>query len=315
MVVSLLKFLTPTNIVEERIKFFSSRKYNPVFKYNRDFDIDGWIRRRPKYKSLVKAILAQDTEGIMKLAGSLFETELTPNTLKLARNIVKNKPVLLEGDSIHKIVESFETAFKYFDLDYQPELTNEEGFNFRPRYSEKKILIGKNLNLQYYSIDGEVKHEMLHIIRYENGKFNNIEKSAAYLPTEEGLAAYFHDYAGKNGEAALFQHAAEYLVTEIGIKSSLREMFDYLCSIGFNKELAWQRAIRHKYGFINTSEPGDIMKPSMYFYNEQKIKKLTDGEKLRLMVGRITQKELVKYPEYKGKISSEKIIEFYKLEI
>jgi hypothetical protein len=315
MVVSLLKFLTPTNIVEERIKFFSSRKYNPAFKYNRDFDFEGWIKRRPKYKSLVEAVLVQDTEKIMKSASNLFETDLTPNTLKLARNIVKNKPVLLESEPTHKIIESFETAFRYFDLDYQPELTNEEGFNFRPRYSEKKILIGKNLSLQYYSIDGEVKHEMLHIIRYENSKFNNIEKSAAYLPTEEGLATYFHDYVGKNGKAALFQHAAEYLVTEIGIKSSLREMFDYLRGIGFNKKLAWQRAIRHKFGFINTSELGDIMKPSMYFYNEQKIKKLTDGEKLRLMVGRITLEELIKYPEYKGKISSEKIIEFYKLKI
>ena len=315
MVVSLLKFLTPINITEERIKFFSSHKHNPVFKYNWDFDIEGWIRRRPEYEAFVKAILDQDAKRTMKLASKLFEVDLAPNTLEIAKNIIKNKPILLKSGSIKSIIEGFEAAFNYFGLDYQTELTNKEGFNFRPRYSKKKILIGKNPNLQYYSIDGEIKHEMTHIIRYENGKFNNIEKSAAYLPTEEGLATYFHDYVGKNGEAALFQHAAEYVVTEVGIKSSLREVFDYLCSIGFNKELAWQRAIRHKFGFINTSEPGDIMKPSMYFYNEQKIKKLTDGEKLRLMVGRITPKELVRYPKYEGKISPEKIIEFYKLRI
>ena len=113
----------------------------------------------------------------------------------------------------------------------------------------------------------------------------------------------------------MFQHAAEYVATEIGLNGSLRDVFDYFNEIGFDKELAWQRAIRHKFGFIQTNKPGDIMKPSMYYYNRQKVGQLSDGERLRLMVGKISIEDLDMHNSYKGRFPAEKVIKFFKLNI
>ena len=81
--------------------------------------------------------------------------------------------------------------------------------------------------------------------------------------------------------------------------------------LGFSKELAWQRSVRHKFGFTDTKKPGDIMKPAMYFYHEQKIKALTDDERWRLFMGKIRIEELKDYPEYKGIVPLLKLKEFY----
>jgi hypothetical protein len=141
--------------------------------------------------------------------------------------------------------------------------------------------------------------------------FNNISKSKNCLPTEEGLASYCQDFTGDNGQASLFKHAAEYTVTDIALNGSLIDATDYLQSIGFSKPLAWQRAIRHKFGWVDTSKPGDIMKPSMYFYHQQFVKKLTREQKYCLYVGKIRVDELKNYPSYQGLIPLEKLTQFF----
>jgi hypothetical protein len=119
------------------------------------------------------------------------------------------------------------------------------------------------------------------------------------------------DTYGECGDASLFQHATEYTATEIGLKSSLRQMIEYFCDIGFTKELAWQRAIRHKFGFVDTSQSGDIMKPSMYFYTEQKLKNLQMNDLLKLFVGKISLKEIHTIKKYSGLIPQEKLLTFF----
>ncbi len=314
---NLLNVLTPININEEKVKFFKSKTYNPVFDYlwNKNKDICKNYFEESKYSNLVEAILNQNNSQIINAASKVFDTRLEEELLKYSKSILESKPVLPTKATWVEIKSQFENAFKQLDLKYNVKLIDEHGFFFRPKYADKLIHVSKYAELTYFSVDGEVRHELLHIIRFENGAHNNIEKSNEYLPTEEGLATYFQDYTGKFGEASLFQHAAEYAVTEVGVKFSFREMFNYLVDIGFNEELAWQRAIRHKFGFIDTSKPGDIMKPSMYFYHQQKIKSLSDDEKLRLLVGKISLADLNNFPEYRGKISKEKLVDFYKLNI
>lgn len=101
----------------------------------------------------------------------------------------------------------------------------------------------------------------------------------------------------------------------IGRNGSFVNMIEYLTRHGFSKELAWQRVLRHKLGFKDTSLSGDNMKSSMYFFHSQKIKKLTDEERLRLLVGKIRVDELEKYPLYKGILPKEKLVDFYNLKM
>ncbi len=86
-----------------------------------------------------------------------------------------------------------------------------------------------------------------------------------------------------------------------------------MCELGMSKDLAWKRSSRHKFGFVDTSQPGDILKPAMYYANEIKVAKLTTDEKLRLFVGKIALSELSGYPTYTGIWSAEKIIAYFKI--
>ena len=158
----------------------------------------------------------------------------------------------------------------------------------------------KRQTLQYFSIESEVKHEITHILRYENGEYNNIPRSDYYLANEEGLATYLQDLV-KIDNYSLYQHSAEYIASQIGMNSSLREIFNYFISLGFEPELAWHRSSRHKFGFIDTSKPGDILKPAMYFSQSQKIAKLSQDEILKLFVGKISLKDSEKYDKYFGR--------------
>ena len=86
-----------------------------------------------------------------------------------------------------------------------------------------------------------------------------------------------------------------------------------MLDFGMSKELAWKRASRHKFGFVDTGKSGDILKPAMYFANEEKIDKLTTEEKLRLFVGKISLDELKDHPQYVGKWGEETLTGYFNL--
>src|SRR5690606_3781026 len=114
-------------------------------------------------------------------------------------------------------------------------------------------------------------------------------------------ASYFQDFGGSGENYSLFQHAAEYVVTEIMLGASLRDGYEFLRELGFNEQLAWTRAGRHKFGFIDTSDLGDILKPAMYFTHEQTVRNLSSADRQKLLVGKINVAELLSIPEYKGR--------------
>jgi hypothetical protein len=297
---NLLRLITPTNIAQEREKFFQSSSYNPAFKYNWPSQSDD---------KFIQSILDQDRSLITTLALETFQVDLE-ESVNEAKSALINRSFDLPVETISEIKSAFENAFSFFGLNYQLELVDKYGFNFRPEPKNAKVVMSKHANLQFFDAEGEVKHEMVHILRYENSKFNKIEKSETYLPTEEGLASYMQDNS-INGSASRFQHAAEYMASGVGIHGSLRDIFDYFISIGFNSELAWQRAIRHKFGFTDTSKPGDIIKPAMYFYNSIKIGKLARKDLLKLFIGKISISDLTEHSDYRGKFSVEKLRKFY----
>lgn len=313
---TVISFLNPINLAEEKEKFFSSDTYHPQLRYQWDKqEIRKWLFREPEFESFSRAILSQDSALIEQTGKQAFSTQMDEHVLAEANKSTAQTPQLFTTPPIGEVVTAFEQAFAFFGLDYSIEVSDAHGFNFRPVHEERKIIVSKHLNMQFFSLDGEVKHELLHVIRYVNTQAAAIPFSANYLPTEEGLATYFQDYVSQEGTSSLFQHAAEYVMTNHALQGSLREVTSFLQSIGFSKELAWQRAIRHKFGFIDTAHPGDNMKPSMYFYWQQKILSISDDEKLRLLSGKIRLDEIDQYPVYTGIIPKEKCIEFYQLSI
>lgn len=310
-----LKLITPTNLASEKAKFFASNNYHPIFEYdwNRE-KINQWLEKRPKFAPIAQAIINQDNRAISILAKHMFNTDITEELLKKAKNYLQIKPEILPTRTIEQVENAFNQGFQKAGLtEYRANVVDQYGFNARPNYTTKTVKISKYINLDFFSLDGIVRHEITHVIRYENAATNNIPKSENYLPTEEGLATYFHDFGSELGELSMFQHASEYVITDIALSRSLREMIEFLIEIGSSKENAWKRAVRHKFGFIDTRQAGDIMKPSMYFFHQQKIANLTDDERLRLLVGKIPLDDLRHYPTYFGRIPLQTLKEFYRI--
>lgn len=308
---NLLQLITPINLAEEEERFFASATYHPQFRYEWDKDlIDQWLQKAPRYRYLVSAIIIQDYNQITFEAERLFFVPWTMNLLNLARREVLVCP-LPKLVSVQEIQSVYTNIIKKFNLDYQVEIVDLNGFVGRPQPSKKRIIISSFAKPYFFTLEGSARHEFTHIFRYENGVYNGIKRSANYLPTEEGLASYTQDnWSGKVGPSK-FQHAAEYAVTEVMRQGTLRDGVEYLISIGFPPKLAWQRASRHKFGFIDTTKPGDIMKPAMYFAYSQKISELSEDERIRLFVGKISIEELSHYPEYTGRWSKEEIRTFF----
>lgn len=160
-------------------------------------------------------------------------------------------------------------------------------------------------------MEAEVHHELVHALRYRNGKYNNVQRSQRFLPTEEGLASWCQDHT--NSDNGLSQHAMEYIASDVGLRGSLRDIYNTLRDLGMDSNLAWKRVSRHKFGFVDTSRAGDILKPAMYFDNEMKVDTLTTEEKLRLFVGKIHQDELPNYPTYTGLWPADQLIKYFHL--
>ncbi len=310
---SLVKTITPVNIVEEKEKFFRAWKrneaYNPQFEYEWD-DVKNFST--DEKQKLFETIKLQNHENIVKNSQEFFSTKLSAKNINLAKDLIKNVPAKMDTPADEEVVRVFENAFKIFRLEYHLEVSSKRGFNFRPSYRNKKIVYSKYATLDFYSLDSEVKHELAHVIRYENSKYNQIDQDKDYLPLEEGIASYA-TYQGDDGYTAKFQHAAEYLATEVALKGSFQDVINFFINVGFTVNLAWQRAIRHKFGFKDTSKPGDIMKPAMYFQWGERVTGLSVKDRLRLFMGRIGLSSLDGISLYRGRFEAEMLIDFFKL--
>ena len=313
-----LELITPTNLEVEKKKFFSDPAYNATFQYIWEGTPHTIPKDTPKSKAtLLKAIFKQDHERITATAQKQFQTNLEEYNEEAEQTILKfqntkdSKPPI-KDISEKQICEKFQEAFEYFELDYKFNISAETGFSFRPKPFTKELVMSRVANFQFFTIEGEIRHELAHILRYENSKYNKIETEFDYLPTEEGLATYLQDSTAGNNYSE-FQHAGEYLAGRVGKDGSLRNIYDFLIGIGFNKELAWQRSIRHKFGFKDTSIPGDIIKPAMYFLHSKRIAELSPRELLILFSGKISINSINKYSGYKGLFPEEKIRAFYSI--
>jgi hypothetical protein len=308
---NLLKFITPLNLQTEKEKFFTNDSYNPIFRYY-------WQEEEPMYTTygnkldMMKAIFDQNVSNIHKYASKQFEIGSWEH-IDLAEGILKTKPVKLIIEDHDQIVEKFNKAFNFLGLtDYKLSIVDTHGFNFRPLCHKRVLQMSKYANFEYMSVDGEIRHELVHIIRYENGIYNKIPRSDHYLPTEEGLATFMQDKDDIEG-ASQYQHAAEYMASRVGLSGSLRDIYNHFIGLGFSEDLAWQRASRHKFGFVDTKEPGDILKPAMYFANAQRVKTLSDKYLLSLFRGKISLDDFKSKEVYSGIIEKDRLKKFFKL--
>ncbi len=304
---SYLRIITPTNLAEEKERFFSTENYSPQLRYNWDGrTIQKLEQTAPHEVKLLDAIISQDGEAITREASVFFDVKFLPEDIEFAQKLISTVPIATNGTA-KEYAKLFKRKLAELGIDYKVEIVDEHGFQGRPNHKKRAMKISKHLHLQFLSLNGIVNHELVHIIRAINGQHNNTTKSADYLPTEEGLACLIQDELLAKPTPSSFQHALEYLAADLSRTAGFREIYDFLINHGCDSENAWLRGIRQKFGLKDTSQSGGLVKSGMYFYHENLLRNLSKDELVRLFVGKISLSDLPKYPHYSGVIPQEVI--------
>lgn len=308
---SYLKIITPTNLASEKEKFFTLKDYSPQLEYNWDDQtIDRFLKKTPSGKPLVEALLRQDGNAITRAAAEFFDVKFRSEDLDFAQDLIKNVPTPINGTA-DQYADLMKKKLAALDIDYKVEVVDEHGFQGRPNHKKQIMKVSKYLHLQFLPLNSIANHELVHIIRAVNGKYNNIPKADDYLPTEEGLACLVQDELLTQHTPSSFQHALEYLAASLSRTAGFKEIFDFMVSHGSDPENAWLRGIRQKFGLRDTSQAGGLVKSGMYFYHENLLRPLEKSELLRLFVGKISLSQLSQYPKYTGKIPAEDIMRVF----
>lgn len=305
---SYLKVITPTNLATEKERFFNQKDYSPQLQYDWSSEtINTFINDSPKGKTLIDALLRQDSEAITHSAAEFFDVKFRQEDIDFAKELISPIPVQQNGTA-YEYADLMKRKLSDLNIDYTVKIVDEHGFQGRPDHEKHVLKLSKYLHLQFLTLDGITNHELVHIIRAVNGQYNNIPISEDYLPTEEGLACLVQDNFLIEPTPSSFQHALEYLAADLSRTASFREVYNFLIQHGSDPENAWLRGIRQKFGLRDTSKPGGLVKSGMYFYHENILRKLNKDALLRLFVGKITLSELNQYPKYTGIIPADSII-------
>lgn len=304
---SYLKIITPINLAEEKERFLSSNSYSPQLKYNWDDSaVEEFKRISPRGAPMMDALIRQDGEMITREASKFFDVEFRYEDINFAKELISVVPLEANGTA-DECAALMKRKLAELGIDYEVAVVDEHGFQARPNHKQRTIKISKRSHLQFSSLESVVKHELVHIIRAVNGRYNGIAKSDDYLPTEEGLACLIQDELLVRPTASSFQHALEYLAANLSQTAGFRDIYDFLIKHGSDPENAWLRGIRQKFGMRDTSLPGGLVKSGMYFYHEKLTQQLSKDEVARLFVGKISQSQLSEHPTYVGKIPRETI--------
>lgn len=306
-----LKLTTPTNIGEEREKFFAQPNYSPQLKYNwSPEDIAAYESKEPRLSGLIDALVRQDTQAIEQEAASYFDIAFRHKDVKMAETYTAKPPAAGKPANADDYAKVLSQKIDELGLGYSVEIVDRHGFQCRPDHKAKTMRISKYLHLQFHTAEGVANHEIIHAIRAVNGRYNGIKPQPGYLPTEEGLAALVQDSFFTTLTGSGFQHALEYRAAQLSKSAGFKEVYQFLRDHGCDAETAWLRGIRQKFGLCDTSRPGGLMKAAMYFYHEQLLLELPHESLVRLFVGKIPLSQLESYPQYTGTSPREKLEAF-----
>lgn len=285
--------LTPVNLEEERLKFFASSTYNPVFTYNQvdlpfteahfrelrkqldslhlPHDLTSYLREyiqdlRLLYRTK-KAIGSDDFSHYSKKlfkyselvhkAGTTFQKQLTIT-----------KPEKEKMYSAVEIAEFFEYVLHdvYKMNNFTVCVDSDKGNIICT--GTNKISIGKNVRRYNTNVLRLVVHEIeSHALQFHNlslhsHPFIRLTKYAESNLYSEGLAVYNEVQTGTITQKAYDEYWYRVKAVEM-IDRSFREVYDYLRQ-HLSEKRAFQITYRVKRGMKNTKNAGGFPKDASY---------------------------------------------------
>lgn len=251
---SLLKKLTPINLLEEKEKFFADTSYNPQFIYEED------INESELYKyGLPKKDILEKAKKIVATAyaGGKTESDL----------VAENDPVISEQK-----VENMILAFLHaHGLENRFKVIWSASAISRASITHDTLKLRLNSEFRHYNTIGMIYHEIgthaLRRINYEQQPWFKKKKkynlNNDYLPTEEGLAS-FHSLLPKSNKSA-HTFALRYLTVEKALTTDFVGTWNFLEPYVDSKEKRWSLVVRLKRGIKDTGKLGAFTKDLVYF--------------------------------------------------
>ncbi|MCB9359116.1 DUF1704 domain-containing protein [Candidatus Woesearchaeota archaeon] len=306
----------PSNLEEEKEKFFRSDTYNPNFKYMPDNEPLDRIEN-------ILSDMKIDNSGI----GIIFESKRKElfNIVQMLKSMGTRKfteySKALYGEPDDKLVQ---LAWKLITLHDEPENTfistsqvlirlehamQKYGFDWKVKEKEmasracvsiksKTLMIKKDSFFTSKFVNRLIVHEIgTHIMRHENGMQQPYkifsDGTNGYLTTEEGLAVLNEELHNCLTKATLKTYAARVIAVHKAMKCTFRETYNYLVPY-VGKHNAFEITLRAKRGLGNTFFPGGFTKDHLYLKGYCEVKRyLNSGGSLqRLYYGKIGLKDI-----------------------
>ncbi|MDF2379156.1 MAG: DUF1704 domain-containing protein [Candidatus Gracilibacteria bacterium] len=314
----LVSYLRPENLDEEKKRFFSSREYQPQFRYKSPDD--GLINVRSKLQNLaipqkrpIGVLLEQKRQELINkssLIQVIGDDDHFPKQSRMALGFppedvisaaledlarIQEPPQREKNISSEQLAERMQAYLKKKGL-YNWEVKLKQGIVSRCVLGKNNRLLVKSGEMfSDYDLQKLIAHEIeTHIYCTENGKQQPFQifrrGTAGYLKTQEGLAVYHQSEVVDGGvrNAVIGLNAVVWAQT-----MSFREIYnkglEYL-----DQNDAWKLAVKVKRGMNDTSKPGGFTKNALYYWGYREIAQYleNDGEYRDLFLGKFELSQL-----------------------
>lgn len=249
---SLITNLIPTNLNEEKEKFFENNSYNPQFVYENEVspnDLYQFGKPKIEFLKLSKNILDKTYFG---------------------RN--EHDLAMMEGPVVSQSYtdRAIKTFLNMHQLDKKYKVTWSSSFVSRTTINRDTIKLRLPVDFRKEGLLGMLYHEIgTHALRnanYEQQPWFKRKKKfgfSSYLRTEEGLAT-LHSLLPHSHKSS-FNSAIRHFAVNCAQTSSFSETWNKVGKYVQDPERRWTVVIRQKRGLTDTSKPGGFTKDLVYF--------------------------------------------------
>jgi hypothetical protein len=249
---SFLTSIIPTNLNEEKEKFFADNSYNPQFEYKTEIDQKKLLEyKKPnqEYLDIAKRIVENAYFGRNKQDLTMMEGAVVTQ-----KNVESTIHTFLQ---MHGIKKRFNIVWS-------------SSFVARTSITADTIKLRLPANFRKEGLIGMLYHEVgthaLRRINYEQQPWFKKKKKygfSGYLKTEEGLAT-LHSLIPRSFKSA-YTSALSYAAVSVAQEKSFVETWKMLGKYIQDPERRWTMTFRQKRGLKDTSKPGGYSKDMVYF--------------------------------------------------
>ncbi|MFP4524445.1 MAG: tyrosine/phenylalanine carboxypeptidase domain-containing protein [Candidatus Woesearchaeota archaeon] len=316
-------FINPTNLADEREKFFNDKSYNPQFAYTTpDYNPDEYLRLLERYLQApqggderISTLVQERVRELMtwvhlvKNRGNYIFTDFskelfgrpTPRLVVEARRILENLPEAREQEP--KTLTAPEARERFLELfkeegmgDWTVELDPDLPSRVQVKPMERLMRIKEQREFSERDIGKIAVHEIrTHAYRYLQGEKQGHPIFAigtkGYLETEEGLAMLneeVHGFRTRRGDERI---AGRVLAVYEAQTKSFSQVFQELVKY-VDEDLAFHLCVRVKRGLGDTSAPGGFTKDILYLKGSLAVKALPEEDLKYLYAGKVSHVHL-----------------------